>query len=106
MVLITVILGLICVLQMIFIILQYFMITAEREEMKSHKSKAEELDQTRFCVKANNTELTLDLESSVTSSSDQLEKKASKQGLYESISVSVVFFPPSFLSLMFCACFC
>ncbi|XP_067236971.1 C-type lectin domain family 4 member D-like isoform X3 [Chanodichthys erythropterus] len=57
----------------------YFMITAEREEMKSHKSKAEELDQTRFCIKANNTELTLDLESSVTSSSDQSEKKASKQ---------------------------
>ncbi|XP_067236970.1 CD209 antigen-like protein E isoform X2 [Chanodichthys erythropterus] len=78
-VLITVSLGLICVLQLIFIILQYFMITAEREEMKSHKSKAEELDQTRFCIKANNTELTLDLESSVTSSSDQSEKKASKQ---------------------------
>lgn len=59
--------------------------------MKSYKSKAEELDQTRFCLNANYTELTLGLESSVTSSREQLEKKASKQGQYESISV--VFFP-------------
>uniref|UniRef100_A0A672LGG0 C-type lectin domain-containing protein n=1 Tax=Sinocyclocheilus grahami TaxID=75366 RepID=A0A672LGG0_SINGR len=95
-VLITVGLGLICVLLLVFIILQHITITAERDRIKSYKNTAEEFNQTINSLQDNHTDLTikksqlqdnfnslsqknLELESQVRSLSDQL-KKESKRG--------------------------
>ncbi|KAL1249449.1 hypothetical protein QQF64_020454, partial [Cirrhinus molitorella] len=66
---ITVSLGHICLLLLIVIILQQFMITAERDKIKSCKSTAEGFYQTMFC-----------LESKATPLNNELKKNASKQG--------------------------
>ncbi|XP_016417096.1 CD209 antigen-like [Sinocyclocheilus rhinocerous] len=56
-VLITVSLGLICVLLLIFIILLYFTITAERDLIKTYKNTAEEFNQTINSLQDNYTDL-------------------------------------------------
>ncbi|KAL0202525.1 hypothetical protein M9458_000543, partial [Cirrhinus mrigala] len=58
-VLITVSLGLICVLLLVFIILQHITITAERDLMKS-KNPAEEFNQTINSLQANYTDLMIE----------------------------------------------
>ncbi|RXN25899.1 CD209 antigen-like protein [Labeo rohita] len=95
-VLITVSLGLICVLLLVFIILQHFTITAERDLIKSYKNTVEEFNQTINSLQDNYTDLmiekhqlqtnfsslnqkNLELESRVTSLSEELKKEASKQ---------------------------
>ncbi|XP_050961374.1 uncharacterized protein LOC127162621 [Labeo rohita] len=95
-VLITVSLGLICVLLLVFIILQHITITAERDLIKSYKNTVEEFNQTINSLQDNYTDLmiekhqlqtnfsslnqkNLELESRVTSLSEELKKEASKQ---------------------------
>ncbi|KAL1281228.1 hypothetical protein QQF64_000031 [Cirrhinus molitorella] len=56
-VLITVSLGLICVLLLVFIILQHITITAERDLIKSYKNTAEEFNQTINSLQDNYTDL-------------------------------------------------
>ncbi|XP_058639680.1 CD209 antigen-like protein E isoform X2 [Onychostoma macrolepis] len=97
-VLITVGLGLICVLLLVFIILQHITITAERDLIKSYKNTVEEFDQTINSLQDNYTDLMtekhqlqnnfsslsqkkLELESKVTSLSEELNMDASKRGL-------------------------
>ncbi len=99
MVLITVSLGLICVLLLVFIILQHITITAERDLIKSYKNTVEEFNQTINSLQDNYTELmtekhhlqnnfsslsqkNLNLESKVTSLSEELKKESTKQGQY------------------------
>ncbi|XP_059366394.1 CD209 antigen-like protein A [Carassius carassius] len=82
-VLLTVSLGLVCILLLITIILQHFMITAERDKIKSYKSTAEEFNQTMYCLHSRYTEVEekkLELESKDTPLSNELKKDASKQG--------------------------
>ncbi|XP_048051442.1 CD209 antigen-like protein C [Megalobrama amblycephala] len=85
-VLMTVCLGLICVLLLVIIIF----ITAERESLvKSYKNSVEEINQTINSLQENYTELTqkkLELESKVTSLSDDLTREASKRGYFFFIS--------------------
>uniref|UniRef100_A0A9J7XDU7 Si:ch73-343l4.8 n=1 Tax=Cyprinus carpio carpio TaxID=630221 RepID=A0A9J7XDU7_CYPCA len=57
-VLITVGLGLICVLLLVFIILQHITITAERDPIKSYKNTVEEFNQTINSLQDNYTDLT------------------------------------------------
>ncbi len=97
MVLISVGLGIICVLLLVFIILQYITITAERDLIKSYKNTVEEFNQTINGLQDNYTDLmtekhqlqnnfislsqkNLELESKVTSLSDKLKKEISKRG--------------------------
>ncbi len=97
MVLISVGLGIICVLLLVFIILQYITITAERDLIKSYKNTVEEFNQTINGLQNNYTDLmtekhqlqnnfssltqkNLELESNVTSLSEELKKEASKRG--------------------------
>ncbi|KAL1281233.1 hypothetical protein QQF64_000036 [Cirrhinus molitorella] len=104
-------LGLICVLLLVFIILQHITITAERDLIKSYKNTAEELKnnytdlekhqlQNNFSaletrVKDLTTEKdqlqnsfrslsqrNLELESSVTSLSEKLKKESTKRGWF------------------------
>ncbi|KAL0202486.1 hypothetical protein M9458_000504, partial [Cirrhinus mrigala] len=56
-VLITVSLGLICVLLLVFIILQHITITAERDLMKNYKNTVEEFNQTINSLQDNYTDL-------------------------------------------------
>ncbi|KAL0202529.1 hypothetical protein M9458_000547, partial [Cirrhinus mrigala] len=70
--LITVSLGLICVLLLVFIILQHITITAERDLMKSYKNTVEEFNQTI-------NSLQLELETRVNSLREELKKAASKR---------------------------
>ncbi|KAL1281239.1 hypothetical protein QQF64_000042, partial [Cirrhinus molitorella] len=56
-VLITVSLGLICVLLLVFIILQHITITAERDLIKSYKNTVEEFNQTINSLQDNYTDL-------------------------------------------------
>ncbi len=58
MVLITVGLGLICVLLLVFIILLHITITAERDLIKSYKNTVEEFNQTINSLQNNYTDLT------------------------------------------------
>ncbi|KAF4118195.1 hypothetical protein G5714_000246 [Onychostoma macrolepis] len=98
-VLITVGLGLICVLLLVFIILQHITITAERDLIKSYKNTVEEFDQTINSLQDNYTDLMtekhqlqnnfsslsqkkLELESKVTSLSEELNMDASKRGWF------------------------
>ncbi|XP_058605277.1 CD209 antigen-like protein 2 [Onychostoma macrolepis] len=98
-VLITVGLGLICVLLLIFIILQHITITAERDLIKSYKNTVEEFNQTINSLQDKYTDLMtekhqlqnnfnsfsqkkLELESKVTSLSEELKKEASKRGCF------------------------
>ncbi|XP_051753624.1 natural killer cells antigen CD94-like isoform X10 [Ctenopharyngodon idella] len=85
-VLMTVCLGIICVLLLVSIILQHISITAERESLfKSNKNTAEEFNQTINRLQHNYTDLTqkkLELESKVTSLSEELKKAASKQSVF------------------------
>ncbi|XP_058638472.1 hepatic lectin-like isoform X2 [Onychostoma macrolepis] len=95
-VLITVSLGLICVLLLVFIILQHITITAERDLINSYKNTVEEFNQTINSLQDNYTYLltdkdqlqnnfsslsqkNLELESKVTSLSEELKKEASKR---------------------------
>ncbi|KAL0202540.1 hypothetical protein M9458_000558, partial [Cirrhinus mrigala] len=55
--LITVSLGLICVLLLVFIILQNITITAERDLIKSYKNRVEEFSQTINSLEDNYTDL-------------------------------------------------
>ncbi|KAL0202521.1 hypothetical protein M9458_000539, partial [Cirrhinus mrigala] len=55
--LITVSLGLICALLLVFIILQHITITAERDLMKSYKNTVEEFNQTINSLQDNYTDL-------------------------------------------------
>ncbi len=57
MVLISVGLGIICVLLLVFIILQYITITAERDLIKSYKNTVEEFNQTINGLQDNYTDL-------------------------------------------------
>ncbi len=99
MVLISVGLGIICVLLLVFIILQYITITAERDLIKSYKNTVEEFNQTINGLQDNYTDLmtekhqlqnnfsslsqkNLELESNVTSLSEELKKETSKRGQY------------------------
>ncbi len=50
-------LGLICVLLLVFIILQHITITAERDLIKSYKNTVEEFNQTINSLQDNYTEL-------------------------------------------------
>ncbi|KAL1281253.1 hypothetical protein QQF64_000056 [Cirrhinus molitorella] len=96
-VLITVSLGLICVLLLVFIILQHITITAERDLIKSYKNTAEEFNQTINSLQNNYTELMtekhqlqnkfnslsqkkLKLETRVISLSDELKKNVFDRG--------------------------
>ncbi|XP_016361894.1 CD209 antigen-like protein E [Sinocyclocheilus anshuiensis] len=82
-VLITVGLGLICVLLLVFIILKHITITAERDLIKSYKNTVEEFNQTINSLQDSYTDLTqnkIKLESKVRSLSDELKKAASKGG--------------------------
>ncbi|RXN23606.1 ras-related C3 botulinum toxin substrate 1 [Labeo rohita] len=58
--LITVSLGLICVLLLVFIILQHITITAERDLIKSYKNTVEEFNQTINSLQDNYTDLTIE----------------------------------------------
>ncbi|KAI2668938.1 C-type lectin domain family 17, member A [Labeo rohita] len=88
-VLMTVSLGLICVVLLVFIILQHITITAERDLMKSYKNTVEEFNQTINSLQDEKHQLQnnfsslnqkkLELESRVTSLSEELKKEASKQ---------------------------
>ncbi|XP_077057529.1 C-type lectin domain family 4 member E-like isoform X4 [Siphateles boraxobius] len=95
-VLMTVCLGLICVLLLVFISL-YITITAERDLLKSYKNTFEEFNHTINSLQDNYTDLMtendqlksnfsflsqkkLELETRVTSLSEELEKEISKQG--------------------------
>ncbi|KAL0202507.1 hypothetical protein M9458_000525, partial [Cirrhinus mrigala] len=90
--LMTVSLGLICVLLLVFIILQHNTITAERDLMKSYKNTAEEFNKIINSLQDNYTDLMtekdqlqnnfnslsqkkLELETRVNSLSDELKKK-------------------------------
>ncbi|XP_042620388.1 C-type lectin domain family 4 member M-like isoform X1 [Cyprinus carpio] len=98
-VLITVGLGLICVLLLVFIILLHITITAERDLIKSYKNTVEEFNQTINSLQDNYTDLMtekhqlqnnfnslnkkkLELESKVTSLSEEAKKESSKQHQY------------------------
>ncbi|RXN12048.1 ras-related C3 botulinum toxin substrate 1 [Labeo rohita] len=59
-VLITVSLGLICVLLLVFIILQHFTITAERDLTKSYRNTVEEFNQTIKSLQHNYTDLMIE----------------------------------------------
>ncbi|XP_050958524.1 CD209 antigen-like [Labeo rohita] len=59
-VLITVSLGLICVLLLVFIILQHITITAERDLIKSYKNTVEEFNQTINSLQDNYTDLMIE----------------------------------------------
>ncbi|RXN37171.1 complement C3-like protein [Labeo rohita] len=100
--LITVSLGLICVLLLVFIILQNITITAERDQMKSYKNTVEEFNQTISSLQHNYTDLMtkkdqlqnnfrflsqkkLELETRVNSLSDELKKKVSNGGNQSSL---------------------
>ncbi|XP_026072463.1 CD209 antigen-like protein C [Carassius auratus] len=89
-VLISVGLGLICVLLLVFIILLYITITAERDLIKSYKNTVEELNQTINSLQDKHTDLTqknLELETKVknlTAEKDQLQRdfdSLNKKGL-------------------------
>ncbi|XP_073698004.1 uncharacterized protein [Garra rufa] len=96
-VLIAVSLGLICVLLLVFIILQHITITAERDLIKSYKNTVEEFNQTINSLQDNYTDLmtekhqlqnnfssltqkNLELESNGTSLSEEVKKESTKQG--------------------------
>ncbi|RXN35699.1 CD209 antigen-like protein [Labeo rohita] len=91
-VLITGSLGLICVLLLVFIILQHITITAERDLMKSYKNTVEEFNQTINSLQDEKHQLQnnfnslsqkkLELEARVTSLSEELKKKTSKRGWF------------------------
>uniref|UniRef100_A0A8C2IKY0 Si:ch73-343l4.8 n=1 Tax=Cyprinus carpio TaxID=7962 RepID=A0A8C2IKY0_CYPCA len=84
-VLITVGLGLICVLLLVFIILLHISITAERDLIKSYKNTVEEFNQTINSLHDNHTDLTqknLELETRVASLSEGLKKEAIKRGWF------------------------
>ncbi|XDV16012.1 hypothetical protein PO909_015907, partial [Leuciscus waleckii] len=97
-VLMTVCLGLICVLLLVFITL-YITITAERDLLKSYKNTVEEFNHTIISLQDKNTDLMtekdqlknnfsslnqekLELERKITSLSEELKKETSKQGQY------------------------
>ncbi|KAL0202497.1 hypothetical protein M9458_000515, partial [Cirrhinus mrigala] len=88
-------LGLICVLLLVFIILQHITITAERDLMKSYKNTVEEFNQNINSLQNNYTDLmnekhqlqnnfsslsqkNLELEARVASLSGELKKEAPK----------------------------
>lgn len=75
MVLIIVSLGLVCLLMLITIILQHFMITAERDKIKSCKNTAEGFIPTMYCLESKATPVT-----PATILNHELKQKASKQG--------------------------
>ncbi|KAL1281204.1 hypothetical protein QQF64_000007 [Cirrhinus molitorella] len=96
-VMIAVSLGLICVLLLVFIILQRNTITAERNLIKSYKNTVEEFSQTINSLQDNYTDLmtekhqlqnnfsslnqkNLELESNGTSVSEELKKESAKRG--------------------------
>ncbi|XP_050960353.1 CD209 antigen-like protein C isoform X1 [Labeo rohita] len=95
-VLITVGLGLICVLLLVFVILQHITITAERDRIKSYKNTVKEFNQTISGLQDNYTDLKtekdqlqnnfrslsqqiLELESQVRSLKDELNMDASER---------------------------
>ncbi|XP_042620421.1 CD209 antigen-like protein E [Cyprinus carpio] len=80
-VLITVGLGVICVLLLVFIILQHITITAERDLIKSYKNTVEEFKQTINSLQDNHTDL-MQKNSKLESMSlrDELKKAAPKGG--------------------------
>ncbi|KAL1281230.1 hypothetical protein QQF64_000033 [Cirrhinus molitorella] len=81
--LIAVSLGFICVLLLVFIILQHITITAERDLIKSYKNTAEEFNQTINSLQNNFSSLSqknLELEINVISLSDKLKKESTKRG--------------------------
>ncbi len=109
MVLISVGLGIICVLLLVFIILQYITITAERDLIKSYKNTVEEFNQTINGLQNNYTDLMtekhqlqnnfislsqkkLELERNVTSLSEELKKETSKRGQYICLLLFFCFF--------------
>ncbi len=81
MVLISVGLGIICVLLLVFIILQYITITAEKDLIKSYKNTVEEFNQT-----------IREKESQVTSLGEELKKETSKRGQYTCFCLFVFVF--------------
>ncbi len=116
-VLISVGLGIICVLLLVFIILQYITITAEKDLIKSYKNTVEEFNQTINGLQDNYTDLMtekhqlqnnfsslsqkkLELESKVTSLSEELKKETSKRGQYTCFCLFVFVFN-SFIKYMF-----
>ncbi len=90
MVLISVGLGIICVLLLVFIILQYITITAERDLIKSYKNTVEEFNQT-----------IREKESQVKSLSEELKKETSNRGQYTCFCLFVFVFYNSFIKYMF-----
>uniref|UniRef100_A0A673HHF3 CD209 antigen-like protein 2 n=1 Tax=Sinocyclocheilus rhinocerous TaxID=307959 RepID=A0A673HHF3_9TELE len=113
-VLITVGLGLICVLLLVFIILQHITITAERDLIKSYKNTVEEFNQTINSLQDSYTDLMTEkhqlqnnfnslsqkkqeLENRVAALSEELKKEATKRGQFT--YVFMLFF--LFLSLMY-----
>uniref|UniRef100_A0A673HIM7 CD209 antigen-like protein 2 n=1 Tax=Sinocyclocheilus rhinocerous TaxID=307959 RepID=A0A673HIM7_9TELE len=112
-VLITVGLGLICVLLLVFIILQHITITAERDLIKSYKNTVEEFNQTINSLQDSYTDLMTEkhqlqnnfnslsqkkqeLENRVAALSEELKKEATKRGQFT--YVFMLFF--LFLSLI------
>ncbi len=107
--LISVGLGIICVILLVFIILQYITITAERDLIKSYKNTVEEFNQTINSLQDNYTDLmtekhqlqnnfsslsqkNLELESNATSLSEELKKETSKRGQYKYLLLFLCFF--------------
>ncbi|XP_050958521.1 C-type lectin domain family 4 member G-like [Labeo rohita] len=92
-VLMTVSLWLICVLLLVFIILQHITITAERDLIKSYKNTVEEFNQTINSLQGNYTDLMIEkhqLQNNFSFSkkleletkSEELKEEASKQGWF------------------------
>ncbi len=115
--LISVGLGIICVLLLVFIILQHITITAERDLIKSYKNTVEEFNKTINGLQNNYTDLMtekhqlqnnfislsqkkLELERNVTSLSEELKKETSNRGQYTCFCLFVCFYN-SFIKYMF-----
>ncbi len=102
-VLISVGLGIICVLLLVFIILQYITITAERDLIKSLQDNYTDLMTEKHQLQNNFISLSqkkLELESNVTSLSEELKKETSKRGQYTCFCLFV------FNIVLQSACFC
>ncbi len=95
MVLISVGLGIICVLLLVFIILQYITITAEIDLIKSLQDNYTDLMTEKHQLQNNFSSLSqkkLELERNVTSLSEELKKEASKRGQYKYLLFFLCFF--------------
>ncbi len=94
-VLISVGLGIICVLLLVFIILQYITITAERDLIKSLQDNYTDLMTDKHQLQNNFSSCShtnVELESKVTSLGEELKKETSKGGQYKYLLLIFCFF--------------